>query len=127
MKDILTLAFVSFAPLYYLFQADFAYDQKTNRKEKGFFALITVLITLLYFIFLLFNSGKEYTYYLLIFAIVGPFLDVAMGTYPNTGTLCQGVGLVMFALSVDLKQEYIWTSAALALFSFVVFLPNKNS
>ena len=77
--------------------------------------------------FLLFNSGKEYTYYLLIFAIVGPFLDVAMGTYPNTGTLCQGVGLVMFALSVDLQQEYIWVSVAMALFSFVVFLPNKKS
>lgn len=130
MKDILTLAFVSFAPLYYFFQLDFAYDKGTNQKEKTFFAIVTVLTTATFFAKLLSNQVNDYVYYLLVGSIAGPFIDVMMGVYPNTGNLCQTISIALFVLGekFDNQNVFGWIGIALILLSIAAYtsVPSKK-
>ena len=128
MKDILTLAFVSFAPLYYFFQLDFAYDVKTNRNQKAVFAVVTMLTTVVLFSKLLANNVDDYVYYLLVGSIAGPFLDVMMGVYPNTGVFCQSICLLLFTLGENFgERDYFgYTGVALVGLSFVAYTLSYN-
>lgn len=123
MKDILTLAFISFAPLYYFYQLDFAYDVKTNRNEKTVFSIVTILTTSTFFAKLLTSEYNDYVYYLLVASIAGPFLDVIMGVYPNTGVLCQTTSLFLFTLGENFDDDDIfgWVGIALVGLSAVAY------
>lgn len=117
MQDLLTFAFVAFAPLYYLFQAEFAYDTATENPQKVALSLSTVLSTALYFSYLQTAHAESFVYYLLVGSVAGPFLDLSIGIYPNTGTLCHIVSLGFFLLIHNLPDYFMWLSGGLILLS----------
>lgn len=118
MQNLITFAFVAFAPLYYLFQI--MLGTKSTRSNprasaapaRGVWVLL-VATTGMYFVSLL-TASRSWVYVLLVGSTVGPFVDLALGVYPDSGAGCHLAALLFFALSTPQPEGIGYLAMALA-------------
>lgn len=123
MKDLITYAFVAFAPLYYLFEVEWKYQTSVKSvKELVVLIAVTLATTTLFFSYLVVHDDHAAVYYLLVFAIGGPFVDLVTRTYPSTGSLCHVVSVALFVLIDGISVMFFWPAVAILFLSTTGFL-----
>lgn len=107
MLDIITVAFLSFAPVWYTFRIQWRYQSEatTFRKFLILFA-VTIATSLLFFSYIVQGNRPRYVYYLFVFATIAPLVDLTTHVYPSTGALCHITSLLFFVLIRNLSQLY---------------------
>ena len=114
MQNLITFAFVAFAPLYYLFQINSA-----SLRGGGWVLLLAT--TGMYFVSLL-TASRSWVYVLLVGSTVGPFADLALGVYPDSGAGCHLAALLFFALSTPQPEGIGYLAMALACLGVAALL-----
>lgn len=128
MLDIITVAAVTFLPLWYIFQVEWHYQANAKSiRDLVVLAAVTFFTNLLFFVYIVVEEHKhESVYYLLVFAIGGPFVDLVTRTYPSTGSMCHLVSLLFFLELRGLKQVYLGPGVAIVVLATVGFLSTRR-
>lgn len=128
MLDIITIAAVTFLPLWYIFQVEWHYQANAKSiRDLIVLGAVTFFTNLLFFVYIVVEQHPHPSvYYLLVFAIGGPFVDLATQTYPSTGALCHIVSLLFFLEIRGLKQTYLGPGVAILILSIVGFLSTRR-
>lgn len=123
MGDLLTFALLVFAPLNYLFQTEWKYQTSVKSvKELVVLISVTLATAALFFSYLVTNPNHPVVYYLLVFAIGGPFVDLGTRTYPSTGSLCHVVSVSFFVLIDKLDILFFWSGLTILVLSIIGFV-----
>ncbi len=123
MGDLLTFALLVFAPLNYLFQTEWKYQSSVKSiKELVVLIAVTLATAALFFSYLVTDSSHPVVYYLLVFALGGPFVDLGTRTYPSTGSLCHVVSVAFFVLIDNLSILFFWPGITILVLSTIGFV-----
>lgn len=123
MPDLIVLAFVTFGPLYQLFNLVYKYQVSIRSfRELVILVAVTLVTTTLFFSYIVVDKGHPAVYYLLVFSIGGIVVDLVTKSYPSTGALCHVVSVAYFALVDGLSNLFFWPAIAILVLASSAFL-----